>query len=96
MDYISAISNQPQTVKTGPSRLCYWNPESLSSFTFLMAGHGSPVCASMMLGDAEYATEQLRLACTLDDRVLQQIAVEMLSGFTHQATEHNVLVEWAH
>jgi hypothetical protein len=96
LDYTSAIDNQRRTAKTEPSRLCYWNPELLSSFTFLMAGHGSPVCASMMLGDAEYAREQLRLACTLDDRTLQQIAVEMLSGFTHHATEHNVLVEWAH
>ncbi len=83
-------------MQIGPSRLCYWDPELLSSFTFLMAGHGTPVCASMMLGDAEYAREQLRLACTLDDHALQQTAVEMLSGFTHQATEHNVLVEWAH
>lgn len=95
MDYASTIINPLDTVKTGPSRLCYWDPAVLSSFTFLMSGHGSPVCASMMLGDAEYARERLRLACTLDDRELQQIAVEMLGGFTHHATEHNVLVEWA-
>jgi hypothetical protein len=32
----------------------------------------------------------------LDDRMLQQVAVQMLSGFSHDATERNVLVEWAH
>ena len=63
------------------SRQAYWEPELLSSFTFLMAGHGSPVCASMMIGDPEYARGQLRLACTYDDQALQQIAVEMLSSF---------------
>jgi hypothetical protein len=96
VNYASATSNRSHTEQFGPSRRCYWDPEMLSSFTFLMAGHGSPVCASMMLGDAEYAREQLRLACTLDDRMLQQVAVQMLSGFSHDATERNVLVEWAH
>ena len=83
-------------MKNMPVRRCYWNPDLLASFTLLMSGHGAPVCASMMLGDADYAREQLRLACTLDDRMLQQTAVEMLGGLTHHATERNVWVEWAH
>ena len=60
-----------------PSRF-NWSPELLPSFTFLMSGHGVPVCASMMVGDAAYAREQLRLACTFEDQVLQQLAVAML------------------
>ena len=66
-----------------PPRAYCWDADVLSSFTSLMSAHGSPVCASLMLGDAEYARGQLRLACTLDHRVLQQIAVQMLGGFTH-------------
>ncbi len=77
-------------------RRCYWNPELLSSFTFLMSGHGRPVCASMMLGDADYAREQLRRACTLDHHALQQIAAQMLGSLTHLPTERTVPVEGAH
>ena len=68
-----------------PSHQGYWDPELLSSFTFLMAGHGSPVCASMMLGDTGYARLQLRLACTFDDEELQHLAVAMLRSSTHES-----------
>ena len=57
----------------------YWSPDALSSFTLLMSGHGVPVCASMMLGDPVYARDHLRLACTFDDAMLQQVAVEMMN-----------------
>lgn len=67
-----------------PSTACYWIPDLLSSFTFLMSGHATPINASMMLGDTAYARDQLRLACTFDDRGLQQVAVEMLSTLGHR------------
>ena len=93
MDHASRPDIPAQTIEAEPSRLGYWNPELLSSFTFLMSGHGSPVCASMMLGDADYARVQLRLACTLNDQMLQQVAVEMLSAVTHLATNRNRWVQ---
>ena len=66
-----------------PVQHCAWDPKQLSNFTFLMAGQGAPVRASMMLGDAGYARDQLRLACTFDDVSLQALAVEMLAAFTY-------------
>lgn len=61
----------------------FWSVDLLASFTFLMSGHGVPVCASMMLGDAEYARDRLRRACTLDDHALQQLALEMMGALSH-------------
>ncbi len=74
----------------------YWSATQLSSFTFLMSGYGLPVCSSMMLGDIAYAREQLRLACTLDDHALQQLAVDMLSNFTHMRSAAHAAVQWTH
>ena len=50
----------------------------------------------MMLGDIAYAREQLRLACTLDDHALQQLAVDMLSNFTHMRSAAHAAVQWTH
>ena len=79
-----------------PSQQGYWHPGLLSSFTFLMAEHGTPVCASMMLGDATYARSQLRLACTFDDEELQHLAVAMLRSSTHDAPVTAASVQWPH
>ena len=64
---------------TGSMRYC---PSSLlSAFTLLMAGHGRPVSASMMLGDREYAMWQLARAHTLQDRELRGIAARLFAYF---------------
>ncbi len=76
--------------------LTYWDPGLLSSFSFLMAGHGSAVCASMMLGDAGYARMQLRLACTFDDEELQHLAVAMLRSSTGDAPVASATAQWPH
>ena len=60
MAYETDIQTGRCPFRAVPFQHCYWNPELLSSFSFLMAGHGSPVRASMMLGDPNYAREQLR------------------------------------
>lgn len=73
----------------------FWSVDLLASFTFLMSGHGVPVCASMMLGDAEYARERLRLACTLDDHPLQQLALEMLGALSHLSPARQS-AQWEH
>lgn len=78
------------------SQQAYWDAGLLSSFTFLMAGHGSPVCASMMLGDAGYARMQLRLACTFEDEELQHLAVAMLRSSIHEAPVAPATVQWPH
>ena len=58
------------------------SPEVLETFILQMSGHGLPVSASMMLGDRDYARQQLRHAYTLDDALLHELAVEMWSFFT--------------
>lgn len=54
-----------------------WKPDMLSSFTFLMAGHGRSVSAAMMLGDPGYAQVQLTIARSLEDELLRRVAREM-------------------
>lgn len=79
MDYTNAYDDKAQATDDDGSRnFCFGNSKFLSAFTFLMAGHGRSVCASTMLRDPSYAREQLRLACTMDDQALQQLAVRML------------------
>lgn len=81
MDYTNAHDYQAPAIATDTSRnFCYRNSKVMSSFASLMSGHGRSVCASMMLSDPRYAREQLRLACTMDDQVLQQLAVKVLSA----------------
>lgn len=94
--YETDISTGRCPFRAVPFQQCYWNPELLSSFSFLMAGHGAPVRASMMLGDPGYAREQLRLACTFDDHLLQQVAVEMLNSFSPLAPHVETATRWAH
>ena len=73
-----------------------WDLALLYGFTFQMSGHGLPVCLSMMLGDPAYAREQLRLACTRDDRELQQLALEMLSSLADMAPSLANRAKWSH
>ncbi len=54
-----------------------WKPDLLSSFAFLMAGHGRSVSVAMMLGDPGYAQVQLAIARSLDDELLRCIVQEM-------------------
>ena len=63
--------------RVGGGRTPAWKPGLLSSFTFLMAGHGRSVSAAMMLGDPGYAQVQLAIARSLDDKPLRQVAREM-------------------
>lgn len=64
-----------------------WNPDLLSSFSFLMAGHGRSVSAAMMLGDAAYARRQLAVARSLDDGLLRRVVREMESGVVCAAAQ---------
>lgn len=59
----------------------YWPSDLLYSFTLQMAANGFCVSASMMLGDREYALEQLSLAHTLNDEALRQLAVKLFTYF---------------
>ena len=81
MDYTNAHDTQAQALDASTSsNFCYGNAESLPTFARLMSGQGRSICASMMLSDPGYARTQLRLACTLDNQALQQLAVKMLSA----------------
>jgi hypothetical protein len=76
LGYLLAVpaSNDP-----GPGR--YWPSDVLYAFTLKMAAHGLCVSASMMLGDRQYALEQLQLAHTMDDAELREIAMRMFGYF---------------
>lgn len=69
----------------GPSECAqhprYWPSDLLYSFTLQMAACGFCVSASMMLGDREYALEQLAHAHTLDNDELRKLAVRLFTYF---------------
>ena len=92
----NASSKDSRAYVGAPVPGTYWSAMQLSSFTFLMSGHGLPVCASMMLGDTAYAREQLRLACTFDDHALQLLAVGMLTHFTRMQSTPDKTHQWSH
>lgn len=92
----ASLNGSSPPLCANPLHQCDWKPEWLSSFTFLMSGHGCPIRASMMLGDAAYARKQLRLACTFDDPVLQQLAVQMLGPLSHAGPPLEATPQWCH
>ena len=96
MDCVTAPTMFGNTFRDAQCGTCYWSPDSLQSFTFLMSGRGIPVCGSMMLGDPDYARAQLRLACTFDDPLLQQIAVGMLSNLAYPKHGQNTEFRQTH
>ncbi|MES2482695.1 MAG: hypothetical protein V4609_11915 [Pseudomonadota bacterium] len=59
----------------------YWPSDMLYSFTLQMAARGFCVSASMMLGNREYALEQLAHAHTLNDEALRAMAVRLFTYF---------------
>ena len=59
----------------------YCPTQLLSAFALLMAGHGRAVCTAMLLGDREYAMEQLARAHTLHDPQLREIAARLFAYF---------------
>lgn len=59
----------------------WWPSDLLNSFTLLMAADGHCVSTSMMLGDRDYALEQLAHAHTSVDDGLRALAVRMFSFF---------------
>ena len=59
----------------------YWPSDLLYSFTLQMAELGFCVSASMMLGDRDYALEQLAHAHTLNDESLRALAVRLFTYF---------------
>jgi len=81
MGYLLTV---PGTVP-GPSECAqhprYWPSDLLYSFTLQMSARGFCVSASMMLGDREYALEQLAHAHTLNDEALRTLAVKLFTYF---------------
>lgn len=65
----------------------YWPVDTLHAFTLQMAARGHCVSASMMLGDACYAREQLRHAQCLGDKALHALASELADFFMATATQ---------
>ena len=82
MNFATVSLHGQYRLQAVPFQPCYWHPEVLETFILQMSGQGLPVSASMMLGDRDYARQQLRHAYTLDDALLHELAVEMWSFFT--------------
>lgn len=72
-----------------------WSASDLGRLLFLMSRYGVSLSARRMIADCEYAREQLRLACTIDDQALQQVAVAMLSAIAHLNPARNP-IRWSH
>lgn len=59
----------------------YWPQHELDSFILQMAGHGQAVHAAMMLGDIDYAREQLAAAAALGCPKLRLLSVRLGAYF---------------
>lgn len=64
----------------------YWPGHFLHAFTLQMAAHGHCVSASMMLGDGDYAMEQLDHANRMEDETLRSLAQELVDFFSAPLT----------
>jgi ABC-type phosphate transport system auxiliary subunit len=62
----------------------FWPASVLEAFAVRMAGHGFSVSGTMMKHDGNYALEQLRLAHSLADAPLRELAVELFRFFERQ------------
>ncbi|MET1116269.1 MAG: hypothetical protein ABWY08_15145 [Comamonas sp.] len=61
----------------------YWPQHELDSFILQMAGHGHAVHAAMMLGDIEYARQQLSTAIAIGCPKLRALSARLNTYFAH-------------
>ena len=61
----------------------YWPQHELDSFILQMAGHGKAVHAAMMLGDIDYAREQLATAMAKGCPKLRALSERLSAYFDH-------------
>lgn len=59
----------------------YWPSGLLQEFTLRMASHGHSVSGSMMIGDHDYATQQLAHAHCMADGHLRDLAMALFHHF---------------
>ena len=83
MAYASAAVTDYRQRFAGTLPQPMWSAAALGRLLFLMSGYGLSVSAQRMIADSDYAREQLRLACTVDNQALQRLGVEMLSAIAH-------------
>lgn len=62
----------------------YWPISLLQEFTLRMAAHGHSVSSSMMIGDRDYATQQLAHAHCLADSHLRDLAMALFHHFENR------------
>lgn len=63
----------------------YWPQHELDSFILQMAGHGRAVHAAMMLGDTDYARQQLAAAAAMQCPQLQALSARLNAYFNRSA-----------
>jgi hypothetical protein len=74
-------SLEPADITLLADEMRYCPTQLLSAFAWLMAGHGRAVCTSMMLGDREYAMQQLARAHTISDPELREVTARLFAYF---------------
>lgn len=67
----------------GQRHSAYWPQHELDSFILQMAGHGHCVHAAMMLGDLNYAREQLAMAVATGCPKLRALGERLSAYFDH-------------
>lgn len=61
----------------------YWPQHELDSFILQMAGHGHAVHSAMMLGDIDYARQQLATAISIGCPKLRGLSARLSAYFDH-------------
>lgn len=69
--------------RAGRCHSAYWPQHELDSFILQMAAHGHSVHAAMMLGDVDYARQQLTAAQGLECPKLRALSERLAAYFDH-------------
>lgn len=83
-----AESHAPARAAANPWRIdvrhsAYWPQHELDSFILQMAGHGHAVHCAMMLGDIDYARQQLATAVAIGCPRLRALSTRLSAYFDH-------------
>ncbi|AVS64350.1 hypothetical protein C8244_05045 [Paracidovorax avenae] len=73
----------------------YWPAQTLDAFLLQMAARGHCISAAMMLGDRQYALEQIARARQLPGDTLQAL-VQELSAYFEDAEPAAAGLHWSH
>ncbi|WP_159911012.1 hypothetical protein [Pantoea sp. 18069] len=76
--------------RAGNCHSAYWPQHELDAFILQMAGHGRAVHAAMMLGDFDYARQQLAAAQSIGCPQLHRLSARLCAYFDQPACASTV------